>query len=132
VLVDGKWVKESKRSPPKVKFASKAGRDHRAGGQGALASAQQQATAAAAKAADEKADSVAALERQLGELKKRQPWRSTVSCETAPISHTTQTWPRKSASAKSADYRQQSLDQARSASKIIHATAQFKSTIFCR
>ena len=118
-LVDGKWVKESEALAAEGKVRVQGKVMTVAEAEALKASAQQKADAAGAqKAADDKADSLAAIDRQIAELKKR-PAVIDAELQKANSDLTTaQGLTQKVATAKSAfDAAQQSLDNARSANQ---------------
>ncbi len=118
-LVDGRWMRESEALAAQGKVRVQGKVMTVAEAEALKAAAQQQAAAAnAEKAADDKADSLAAIDRQIEELKKR-PALIEADLQKANASLTSaQGLTQKVASAKSAfDSAQQSLDQARTANQ---------------
>jgi len=118
-LVDGKWVKESEAlaAQGKVRYQGKVMTVAEA--DALKATAQKEAAAAGAqKAADEKENSIAVIDKQIAELKKR-PAEIDASLQKANNDlSTAQGLAQKVPAAKSAlDAAQQSLDQARAANQ---------------
>ncbi len=118
-LLDGKWVKESEALAAQGKVRVQGKVMTVAEAEALKASAQQQAAAAGAqKAADEKADSVAAYDRQISDLKKRPPLLEAEMQKANADLTSAQGLTQKVATAKSTlDSAQQSLDSARNANQ---------------
>ncbi len=119
VMVDGKWLKEADALAAQGKVRVQGKIMTLAEAEALKASAQQQAAAAdAQRAADDKAGSLAAIDRQLAELPKRSAQIDTSLVKATTDLATAQGLAQKVTSAKAAvDSAQQSLDQARAANQ---------------